>query len=282
MVRPAGRLVATFVVTAASLLVVALLAHAAEAAAPTYPLVPVVGVTGSPICDPLGDESPTTVDMACNTSGASAYAGSDGTTISFGFVLAADPRTGGVSAPLDGGNYNVQLAVNGVWVATVGVLAKGGNATDTIYAKCAGALTDNYTKSAAQAITDGELSVVADGTLFRMTFTVPLSSLATCGITASTPVQMFFGTGTNNNDPEALNKDLFIGNTVNFNVVPPITFAGSLALAKTATFVSGANPPVVGQVSTYDLAVTATAQSLYTLTNVSITDTLPAGVTIVS
>lgn len=117
----------------------------------------------------------------------------------------------------------MQLGVGGVHKASIGVDGKGTNNTDYVYAGCAGAAVPTYTRLASTAIGDGSLLAAADGGFFRMTFNVPLSALASCGITATTAMAPFVGTS-QAGPLENINKDFFLGNSVSFAAVntPPV------------------------------------------------------------
>lgn len=263
-------------------LLAALVGFSAPAAAAHYPLVPLTNPAGVPICDAIGDVNPGQADIACDAAGASAYIGSDGTIITAGLVLTKDPSATGTGAPLEGFTWQVAVGVGGAQVATMGISGKGTNNTDFLYVMCSGKkTTPHYTVNATQALAGGTIGVTPTGSYFLLTFTVPLSALAPCGVVSSTAVQIFFGTS-QANELDVINKDFFTGTGLNFTVVPPISFGGTLDVTKTATALSGPNPPVLGQTTTYDLVVTAKNPSAYALSDVSVTDTLPAGVAIQS
>lgn len=263
-------------------LLAAVVGFAAPATAASYPLVPLTNPAGVPICDVIGEVNPGQADVACDAAGASAYIGSDGTTITAGLVLTQDPRATGAEAPLEGFTWQVAVGVGGAQVATMGISGKGTNNTDFLYVMCSGKkTTPHYTLNAAQALADGTIGVSPTGSYFLLTFSLPLSALAPCGVISSTSVQLFFGTS-QANELDVINKDFFTGTGLNFTVVPPISFGGTLDVTKTATAVSGPNPPVLGQTTTYDLVVTAKNPSAYALSGVSVTDTLPTDVAIQS
>ncbi|HUP69124.1 MAG TPA: hypothetical protein VM142_04840 [Acidimicrobiales bacterium] len=263
-------------------LLAALVGFSAPAAAAHYPLAPLTNPAGVAICDVIGDVNPGQADIACDAAGASAYIGSDGTTITAGLVLTRDPRATGTEAPLEGFTWQVAIGVGGAQVATMGISGKGTNNTDFLYVMCSGKkTTPHYTVNATQALANGTIAVTSTGSYFLLTFNVPLSALAPCGVISSTGVQLFFGTS-QANELDVINKDYFTGTGLNFTVVPPISFGGTLDLTKTATAVSGPNPPVLGQTTTYDLVVTAKNPSAYALSGVSVTDTLPDWVAIQS
>src|SRR5207302_1618457 len=157
--------------------------------------------------------------------------------------------------------------------------------SDVVYAECAGTgVTPTFTKLFSTAITDGSATVAPEpgtGGFYRLTFTIPLSSLASCGVDAATPVQLYYGSSQDDNN---INKDLFRGDVrlVDFTGLATITFGGGFRLAKTSAPVSGPNPPVAGQTSVYDLTVTASDTGLYPMNGVTVTDPIPSGVSIVS
>ncbi|MDX6199719.1 MAG: large repetitive protein [Actinomycetota bacterium] len=247
------------------------------------PLVGYGAADGSLICDVVNEINPANSDVAC-ASGSSGWIGASGNTVSFGLVTEIDPRDAGQGGPLTSMAYVVAIAVNGVQVATVGVNGKETGGADYIYAKCVGQ-ADNFDITVDDATTNGGFTVTPmTGTpYYRVDWDIPLASLTACGITPTTPVQLYYGTSTAAN-LDVINKDLFRtgDSSVTFGGLATIQLGGSLALTKTATPVSGPNPPAPGQTSTYDLAVTATDWSMYDLSSVSVVDTLPAGVQLVS
>ncbi|MCU1448853.1 MAG: thrombospondin, partial [Acidimicrobiales bacterium] len=271
----------------ACLLLVALgmaFVHSGSARAATYPLAPYGDTAGIPICDGL-DNSPSYADITCNsTDNASAYIGSDGIDVTAGFIDHVDPRSNSGQAPLFSTAFVVQIASGGTQVATIGVDGKGTGDSDLIYAKCAGSAANNWSKLFSTGVTDGSAAVTPEPGpegYYRLAFTIPLSSLASCGVTATTPVQLFYGTSQAGN-LDVINKDFFRGDSVDFTGLATIQFGGGFGVAKTSTPVSGPNPPVVNQASVYDLKVTASNTGLYQVNAVSVSDPIPAGVEIVS
>jgi uncharacterized repeat protein (TIGR01451 family) len=258
--------------------------HSGSARAALYPLAPYGDTTGTPVCDGL-DMNPSYADIACNsTDNASAYIGSDGVDVTAAFIDHVDPRSNAGQAPLLSTAYVVQIAVGGTQVATIGVDGKGTGDSDLIYAKCAGNPTNTWSKLFSTGVTDGSAAVTPEPGpegYYRMSFTIPLSSLASCGVTATTGVQLFYGTSQAGN-LDVINKDFFRGSSVDFTGLATIQFGGGFGVAKTSTSVSGPNPPVVNQTSVYDLVVTASNTGLYQVNAVSVSDPIPAGVAIVS
>jgi uncharacterized repeat protein (TIGR01451 family) len=191
----------------------------AQAAPLGFALSPVIETaTGLPVCDPL-DESPDYADIACNTAdNASAYFGSNGTVLGAGFVLETTPVVGTNQAPFDSTTYVVELGVGGVHTASIGIDAKGTNDTDYVYAGCAGAAAPTYTLLLSTALLDGTVTVASDGAYTRVTFNVPISTLATCGITSATTLAPFFGTS-QAGPLDNINKDFFLGKSVSFGAV---------------------------------------------------------------
>lgn len=183
-------------------------------ALPSYGLSVYRLAHGTVICDPVGDSNPGYSDIACNsTELASIYVGSDGSTITSAFVLREDPRTTSQQAPLSSNAYVVQVGSGGTHVATIDLDAKGTGDVDEIYVKCEGNAALNYSKKASTALADGDAAVTAEPTgLFRLSFVAPVAALASCGVTASTPVQLFFGTPQAGN-LDVINKDFMIGTT---------------------------------------------------------------------
>jgi uncharacterized repeat protein (TIGR01451 family) len=247
------------------------------------PLVGYGAADGSLICDTVNEINPANSDVAC-ASGSSGWIGASGNTVSFGLVTEIDPRDSGQGGPLTSMAYVVAIAVNGVQIATVGVNGKETGGADYIYAKCVGQV-DNYDITVNAATAGGAFAVtpMAGTPYYRVDWDIPLASLTSCGITPTTPVQLYYGTSTAAN-LDIINKDYFRtgDSAVTFGGLATIQLGGSLAVTKTATPVSGPNPPAPGQTSTYDLAVTATDWSMYDLTGVQVVDTLPADVQLVS
>lgn len=264
-----------------AVLALALLGLIAAMAAPAaaQALNPYVDGTNTPYCDP-SDESPSYADIRCNsTQNASVYFGANATTLKFAFVMEVDPRDAGVPGPLESTTWVVQIYVNAVHVASVGVDGKGTSNTDYVYGKCFGNATLHYNKKFSTAVGDGTASVVAEAGpegFYRLIFSVPLSALATCGVTAATPISLNYGTSAAAN-LDVINKDAFDGMPG-----PAVSPTGALSLTKTVSVVTGPNPPVVGQTTTYDLVVTASNPNAFTMSNISVTDTLPGNVVILT
>lgn len=107
-------------------------------------------------------------------------------------------------------------------------------------------------------------------------------------ITSTTPIRIFYGTSVSNN-VQVINKDHMMGSDVCFSGCAggdPATVTLSQAKlglsTSTAEHKSGPNPPEAGTATVYDLTLTATNSGGNPLNNISITDAIPAGVTLVS
>jgi hypothetical protein len=186
---------------------------------------------GSTVRDVIGDVGCGSgyCDVSSGGSGtlSSVYFTSDGTTVFFRLRMLADPRSsaGGFHST----TWAVQLAVNGVAVATVGLDGKSPQ-RDFVYV--ANADGSSYTEIYATPFTNagGELSAgargVADGTgQWFLDWQVPLWRITQWSggaVTGSTPVQLFFGTSQAAN-LAVLNKDYMIGNSVNFGPTSTVT-----------------------------------------------------------
>lgn len=157
----------------------------------------------------------------------SVYFNSDGTNVFFRLRMLADPRSsaGGFHAT----TWAVQIAVNGVAVATVGLDGKNPQ-RDFVYV--ANASGSSYTELYATPFTNdgGQLSAAArgltDGTgHWFLDWQVPLwriTQRSGGAVTGSTPVQLFFGTSQAAN-LAVLNKDFMMGDAVNFGPTSTVT-----------------------------------------------------------
>ena len=174
----------------------------------------------------------------------SVYFTSDGTNVFFRLRMLADPRSsaGGFHST----TWAVQIAVNGVAVATVGLDGKSPH-RDFVYV--ANADGSSYTELYATPFTNGggEFSAaargVADGTgQWFLDWQVPLwriTQRSGGAITGSTPVQLFFGTSQSAN-LAVLNKDFMIGNAVTFGPTSTVTLVPQAA--------PGGGPPIVTEI----------------------------------
>jgi len=163
----------------------------------------------------------------------SVYFTSDGTNVFFRLRMLADPRSsaGGFHST----TWAVQIAVNGVAVATVGLDGKSPH-RDFVYV--ANASGSSYTEIYATPFTNagGQQSAgargVADGSgQYFLDWQVPLwriTQRSGGAVTGSTPVQLFFGTSQSAN-LAVLNKDYMIGNSVNFGPTGTVTLVPQVA-----------------------------------------------------
>ncbi|MEX2394754.1 MAG: Ig-like domain-containing protein, partial [Actinomycetota bacterium] len=269
----------------AVLALLSLVLHAREAQAAPYPLATYGDTSGAAICDVVTEVNPSYADIACNsTDSASSYVGADDTSAAFGVVVAVDPRVSSNPGPLESTAYVVAIAVDGVQAATVGVDGKQVGGADFVYAKCFGNASFTHTYLVNDGIATGALEIFAEpnSSLYhRVQFQIPFTALAPCGVTPTTPVQLFYGTSQAAN-LDVINKDYFRGDAVDFAGLATIQLAGTLGVTKSSSVVSGPNPPQTTQMTTYDLAVTVTNPSPAVMTDVEVIDVVPDNVTIVS
>lgn len=153
---------------------------------------------------------------------------SDGQTVFFRLRMLADPRAPS-AAGFHSTTWAVQIAVNGVARATVGLNGKSPQRDFVYVANADGTL---YTEIYATPFTNagGEFSFGARGVpdgggQYFLDFQVPLWRVTQRSggmITGSTPVQLFFGTSQAAN-LAVLNKDFMIGNAVDFGPTSEVT-----------------------------------------------------------
>ncbi|MEA2461273.1 MAG: hypothetical protein QOH90_1450, partial [Actinomycetota bacterium] len=205
----------------------------------------------------------------------SVYIANDGANSFFRFRIGADPAGGGGLASTA---YVIDLAVNGTLVGAVGIDGKSPSSDYVYVADAGGNATPVYTNPSG-------LRVLPDGTgEYFVDFQVPMSAISAVipQITATTPVQLFYGTSQAAN-LTVINKDFMIGGSVSFAQGATIILQeAALDLTKTSSVVSGPNPPSVGQTTVYDLVIAAKNLGANPLQGAAISDTIPAFATIVS
>lgn len=244
---------------------------------------------GTQISDPSGDSNPVHTDISTGPDGSpsSVFVATDGTHIFFRFRMAeepGDPTRGGFKSTA----WSVALGVNGVQTAVVGLDGKS-TSLDFVYVSNANGsvvqevYTYPFTNDGSGQSYGARSSSDGAGAFF-LDFQVPISRITAVApsITSSTPVQLFYGTSAAGN-LSVINKDLMSGSSVTFTGLGTIRFQmATLSLAKTYTVVSGPNPPITNQTTTYDLTLTASNIGANGLQSISIIDTFPSYVTLVS
>jgi hypothetical protein len=244
------------------------------------------------IRDVDGDINPGYADLSSGAASGlgplpSVYMASDGTNVFFRFRVHHDPND-----PAQGGfqstTYVIQLAVGGVKTAAVGLNGKSASADYVYVSNADGSVVSQiytYPFTATPAPSSAGARTMADGSGFYwVDFQVPIARITQVApsITATTPLQLFYGSSQAAN-LSVINKDFMIGNAVSFTGLATTTLGpGALDMAKSSALVSGPNPPQVGITSTYDLTLTATNTGGNTIGSITVTDTFPANVTIVS
>ncbi|MCW2621476.1 MAG: hypothetical protein JWL64_1078, partial [Frankiales bacterium] len=253
--------------------------------------------SGALVQDANADINPSTSDLTSGPcTGASCTGGlstsdftSDGTNVFFRTRVATDIRDASKGG-LVGNAFLVDIAVGGVIKAAVGVDGKSAS-LDYVYA------TDP-TNSAALTYevydypfttTSAGLRVIPDGSgAYFLDYQIPVKyiTMASQGaITASTPVQLFYGSSAAAN-LAIINKDFFngTGTTVDFTGLSTVSFGAPAATLASgpATYASGPNPPRSGVSTTYTAVLTARNTAGVDLNGTAVTATLPGNVTLVS
>jgi uncharacterized repeat protein (TIGR01451 family) len=248
---------------------------------------------GSGIFDPAGD-------VGCGSgycdvaSGAASGAGTlpsvlfaaDGTNVFFRLRVKGDP-----AAPSAGGfastAYAVALGVDGTKTAVVGLDGKSPS-RDVVYVSNAdGSQTLDVYAYPFDGASAGARAV-SDGAGWFIDFQVPIARITQVApsVTPTTPLQLFFGTSQANNR-SVINKDYMTGDAIDFTGLSVVDLTGAqrrgvLDLDVTLVPVSGPQPPESNQTTVYELRLTARNTGDASLADVTVTDTLPAGVTVVS
>ena len=183
-------------------------------------------VDGAPVRDANGDQKPDEVDIAsgdctadpCTGAGSVWYAAT-ADTVFFRLRLAGDPyapakRT--KSGELDQFTYFVQLGTEDDGVLAV-VGADGKVDPDSVYVSNGLGTETAVVHSGPFDAALAGLRTVPVGEHFYLDFQVPLATLTeVTGVTATTPVSLFFATGTDKN-LDKIGKDLMSGTAVTFD-----------------------------------------------------------------
>ncbi|NNE12794.1 MAG: hypothetical protein HKN41_11195, partial [Ilumatobacter sp.] len=188
---------------------------------------------GSPVLDVGGDNNPDYADVWSGVSSGlgtvpTTYLATDGTNIFFRLRVAGDPETN------KGGSFSssvwlVQIAVDGVHEASVGLDGKPAGENDVVYVAAASGSPESvvYEPVVPNGTATGAGRVLADGVGgFFVDFQVPISAISAVApaVTPSAPVQLFFGTSTSNTN---INKDYMTGDGVSFVGLATVALDGS-------------------------------------------------------
>lgn len=305
--------VAACVVLVALLVLPALPAHAAGWPSIFHAYGRFDGTTfNDPIDQPAGnaiaDLSSGTATPDASGPLSSTYVAADGTDLLVRFRLKETPGSttgaGGWDTSKGGitnNAYVVQLSVNGAHVASVGLDGKHASA-DYVYVAPVTPRTVNgvtYTDTNPRVVSTWNGAGIPGGRITSaqnpaapaetfLDFRVPLSDIALVApsVTATTPLQFFFGSSAAAN-LTTINKDYMSNGGTTCAIVGcasvvigPSTLG--MAWSSAPVSVSGPNPPAVGRRSVYDLTVTANNAGLNTLSSIAISDVLPTHVSPVS
>jgi large repetitive protein len=219
----------------------------------------------------------------------SVYIASDGTNVFFRIRVAGDPDNAAAGGFLSTA-YVVQIGVGGVTKAAVGLNGKSSSRDYVYVTDSGGAVVDEIYAFPFDA-SGGEVSTgargIADGFgQYFVDYQIPIARITARSdggsVTASTPVQFFVGSSQAAN-LAIINKDFMTGTAVVYTGLGTMTLgAANFVAAKSKAVVSGPNPPEIGTTTTYDLTVTASDEGFNAISGAVGTDTLPAGVAIVS
>ena len=183
-------------------------------------------IDGTPVADANGDENPAEVDIASGTCGEGPCAGAGSVfyaatadTVFFRVRLGADPYAPAKNASKPGDlaqyTYFVQLGDADGVLAVVG--ADGKAKPDSVYVSNGDASETAVAHTGPFDAALAGLRTVPVGDQFFLDFQVPLSTLTeVSGVTATTPVSLFFATGTDKNLGK-IGKDLMAGTEVTFD-----------------------------------------------------------------
>lgn len=231
----------------------------------------------------------------------SVFVASDGTNVMFRLRVLGNPSSsaGGFAS----GQWQAALAtqnVSGCTAAsgfchalTIGIDGKSPS-SDRVYMILPNGTreTNVYTTGSDGKVPGTRTSVDDSGVNYFVDWQVPVADIKTMmttggtttygTITATTPIRAFYGTSAAANIA-VINKDYMSGDATSFEGLRTTTLnEATLSLSKSSTLVSGTNPPKATKTSVYDLTLTASNTGSNPMTNVTITDSIPSGVTLVS
>lgn len=276
---------------------------------------------GSMILDPAGDINTATLDLASGLAppGGSAlatgnlttvYAAADATSLFFRMRLAGSPGTQSpvgwdlskcgitssfyTTAVFVGSVQKAAIGINSrtcsgggseVYIAPTSAITVGGNTYDPTHEYTVSAWNAT-TKTVAGAAVTSAGNAAAPNEVF-LDYSVPIDTLTMLvpGITRSTALTFEYGSSAAAN-LTTINKDFMestaTGSTpcTNCAVIKPDVAKLELTAVQNAV-VSGANPPVAGLPTVYDVKLTATNPGLNILQGINVSDALPAGVSLV-
>jgi hypothetical protein len=184
----------------------------------------------------------------------SVYFAYDGTNVFFRIRVKTDPRSSSHGGFLSTA-YVIQIAVNKVAVAAVGLDGKSAH-RDFVYVSNADG--SSYTEVYAYPFNNlggeksaGARALAAGGGEYFVDFQMPLwriTSRSGGKVTATTPIQLFFGTSQAAN-LSVINKDYMVSSGVDFGQTSTVTFANPPAPtpAPSAPPASGTAPPHASQ-----------------------------------
>ena len=247
---------------------------------------------GNAVHDVVDDENPDDADLSsgpCTGTGCAGtlptvYYASDGTNAFFRMRIAVDPYDA-TKGGLAGNAYLTQIAVGGTVRAVVGVDGKSAS-VDYVYTATAPGTTVTQIYTWPFTAPSAGMRVVPDGTgQYFIDYQVPVARITAASggtITASTPVQLFYGSSAAAN-LATINKDFMTGGAVSFDDVGTISLQpAALTAGSSAVVASGPDPAVVGEATTYTITLTLANTGGGDLTGATAGATLPAGVTYVS
>ena len=245
--------------------------------------------TGDQIMDEEGEAgiSPPGIDISSNIETASSVLlASDGTNVFFRVRVQADPRDA-AKGGFDSAFWLAQIAVDGVVKAIVGLNGKP-TVIDYVYITDVGQDNTVVVYETPFNALGGQISTgaraLSDGTgQWYIDWQVPiarLTALSGGAITATTPVQLFYGSS-KAATLDTINKDFMIGDEVSWAGLSVTNLdSAHLNLSTNLSVSSGVHPPQTTHTTTFDLDVIATNPGGGSVANGSIQFTLPAGVTL--
>ncbi len=254
--------------------------------------------TGAIISDVNDDENPAYTDIAsgacsgCAGPRESVQLASDGTNAFFRIRLGTNPYDA-AKGGLFGSAFLTQIYANGAVRAVVGVDGKSPSADYVYVTNAVGSTVTKvyewpFDNSGGQSSAGMRVVAAGDGTgQYFLDYQVPLSFITAASggtVTATTPVKLYYGSSQAAN-LAVINKDFMLGtaSSVDFSGLSTVSFTpAGAAVTRTASYVSGAQPPRAGSTTRYSVELTAANPGGAQLTSTQVTAQLPSAVTYVS